>query len=589
MLRDCLEIFKQERKRVEEEGKDPERLILDSYIPEDGDYIIVRRGGTYSTQTVKKNKKTGKLENPFTPQYREICFYDYHSRLVSMDKPQDPKKTIHSNNYLSFWIKWDSLSNGKLDEEAIDRYFDVLASPREKYKKPQDRKMYDYIASEVGEVDQEELEKNRRWIKENIFQFKNAELDFGRKNYLKIFFEADADIYLREEKRYLITKIFNKNDYNVEIDGTILGLPNDNLGLNSKKPYMENKTQKVTVPYLISAEDALLQRQFFDYLMNKANAGETDIFLDVNRGRIIAKKGGEMVENSFSGYYLKIRKGKELTILHQDVIVGYHYQLNKIFLYQNIAEDDDQEDLYREYRNKKGLQEIINKILFSNWLTGNYFTPEDELSVSGKLKQNLVWAREPIFAWLYKGRKDNIENVLCRSCQSLLLDSIYNGFIRKAMKQFNLLCSLRIYFAEEGECDMANKYNMIEDDLRKKINDKSMQKMEVESDEEYFYAVGQVTYYFVSLSETKEKTHFLANPFFNVKNDVVLKEKLRQFFKKYNYKINFGKGRFEKMLGLISGYEPDGPVLQDAIIAGYLRKNLIYEKTEKKEQIKEEA
>ena len=67
-----------------------------------------------------------------------------------MDKPQDTKKVIHSNNYLAFWIKWDSLENGKLNIEAVDRYYDVLMNPREKYKKAQDRKMYDYIEEKIG-------------------------------------------------------------------------------------------------------------------------------------------------------------------------------------------------------------------------------------------------------------------------------------------------------------------------------------------------------------------------------------------------------------------------------------------------------
>lgn len=57
-----------------------------------------------------------------------------------MDKPQDPKKVIHSNSYLSFWVKQDSLDNGKLDMQAIDRYYDVLKNPRAKYKNVQDAK-----------------------------------------------------------------------------------------------------------------------------------------------------------------------------------------------------------------------------------------------------------------------------------------------------------------------------------------------------------------------------------------------------------------------------------------------------------------
>lgn len=131
-------------------------------------------------------------------------------------------------------------------------------------------------------------------------------MDFVRKNYLKIFFEDDRELYIQEEQRYLMTKIFNKNDYNLEVDNLILGLPNDNLGLNSKKPYMENKTRKITVPYLITPEEAVIQRKFFDYLMNQANAGRTDVFFDmspqiddVKRKQIIAKKRGELLSSDF--------------------------------------------------------------------------------------------------------------------------------------------------------------------------------------------------------------------------------------------------------------------------------------------------
>ena len=72
--------------------------------------------------------------------------------------------------------------------EAVDRYYDVLMNPREKYKKAQDRKMYDYIEEKIGEVNQEKLEENRKWIKENIFSLDKFNMDFVKKNYLKIFF-----------------------------------------------------------------------------------------------------------------------------------------------------------------------------------------------------------------------------------------------------------------------------------------------------------------------------------------------------------------------------------------------------------------
>ena len=338
-----------ELEKTEEQFGNREKFILDSYIPADGDYIVVQKDGTLKNRSFKLDKKTRTLNGMISGSQLDddIKFYDYHSRLVSMDKPQDPKKVIHSNSYLSFWVKQDSLDNGKLDMQAIDRYYDVLKNPRAKYKNVQDAKMYDYIAEKVGDVNQEKLEYSRNWIKQNIFKLKDMGIELTGKNYLKIFFEDDKELYVREEQRYLMTKIYNKNDYNIEIDGQILGLPNDNLALNSKKPYMEHKTRKKTVPYLLSPQSAAVQRMFFDYLMNEANKGNTNLFFDnsvlhskYNKSGITALKNGEFIEGDFSGYFLQIQKGKEIAIEHQDTIADYKYNLYKPFVYSNVLEDD---------------------------------------------------------------------------------------------------------------------------------------------------------------------------------------------------------------------------------------------------------
>ena len=100
---------------------DADALILDNYIPADGDYIVVKKDGSVVKCSIKMDKKAGRPVKDLSDgdsQYEDIVFYDYHSRLVSMDKPQDPKKVIHSNNYLSFWIKKESLTNGKLNMEG---------------------------------------------------------------------------------------------------------------------------------------------------------------------------------------------------------------------------------------------------------------------------------------------------------------------------------------------------------------------------------------------------------------------------------------------------------------------------------------
>ena len=289
-----------------------------------------------------------------------------------------------------------------------------------------------------------------------------------------------------------------------------------------------------------------------------------------------SKKRDQMVEGDFSGYFLKIQKGKELEIHHQDTIVDYKYFLKKKFLYRNVIGAEDREGKYKEYVNRQGLQEIVNEVFYSKWLTGNYFTPEDEMSIDGELKRILIWSREAVFAWLYKGREVGMDRILHTVAKNVIKESIKNGYMGKVVQQFNLMCSFDEYF---GGCNMADRYSEIREKLRDKINCRGEQI--IESEEEYFYAVGQLVRYYISLSKAKEKTHSLANPFFNATSNEVLQTRLKQYFMKYNHEIATRSSRFNYMYGMVLGYELEGKIRQEPIIAGYLSNSLFYESSKK--------
>ena len=70
MLKDCLEVFAEELKRTEEKTGDGERLILDSYIPADGVYIVVGQSGEIRSCAIKLNKKSRILEQ--TPNDNDL-------------------------------------------------------------------------------------------------------------------------------------------------------------------------------------------------------------------------------------------------------------------------------------------------------------------------------------------------------------------------------------------------------------------------------------------------------------------------------------------------------------------------------------
>ena len=385
--------------------------------------------------------------------------------------------------------------------------------------------------------------------------------------------------YIRENKRYTIPNIYNKNDYNLKIDDIVYGLPNDNIGLNSKKPYLENKSRKSTIPNLINTEEALIQRKFFDYLMNFATEGKVNVYIG---NKVYAKKNGEFPPDDFDGNFLRIKKGKELEIISFDQIVGYKEELLKKVDYKNllgvkILINEDEVD-YGEYGDKKDIQKLISEVFFSKYLINNYFTEASDISLKDNIvKKNLLVAREGIFNWLYKGNSSGINKLLDKVSISLIKGSLEAGYINRANKQFNLRMALKDYF--EGGKEMASMMKEIKEKLREKIN--STQDDYIGSDEEYCFAVGQLTNYFILQSKAAKKPQFLINSLLNTKNNDVIKLNLKQLYKKYNYKEEMNSLRVRNLYSMILGYELQDNINDDMILAGFLSNSLFYEKKEK--------
>lgn len=582
MLKECIEVFEKE---LNSKG---ERLLLDSYMPTEGTYIIVTEENSSfvikdeNVIEVKYDKKTKEPMNSES-ELNKIRAKDYYSRLISTDKPIDKKKKIHSNNYLSLWIKKESFSDKievkkRVTNEIIEGYYQVLENPYLKYKDKNSKMIYKSIEDELGEVNSEIIKKIKVWVIENIFELAKK---YSGKNYLKIFFDYPIEDYIRENKRYIIPNIYNKNDYNFKIGDVVYGLPNDNMGLNSKKPYLENKTRKIRIPSLVNTEDVLIQRKFFDYLMNFATEGNVNIYID---DKIQPRKNGELPPNEFYGNFLRIKKDKELEIVAFDKIVGYKEELTKKVDYKNLLGVNiiinEDEVNYGEYGDKKIIQKLINEVFFSKYLINNYFTEAKDISLKdSNVKKNLLIAREGIFNWLYKGQHNGINKLLDKVSMNLIKGSLELGNTNKANKQFNLRWALKGCF--EGGKDMAIIIKDIKDILRIKMNAK--EDVYIENDEEYCFAIGQLAYYFIKQSKAAKKPQFLINNLVNTKSNDVVKQNLKQLYKKYNYKEEMNTLKVRNLYSMILGYELDGKLNEDMILAGFLSNSLFYEKSDKEE------
>lgn len=580
LLGECLEVF---HKRLEEDG---ENLILNNYVLKDGTYLIVDEDGKIvSLSDIKMNKKSGEI-NSNVPHYNELCYFDYHSDLISMNKPQDPAKIIHSNNYLSFWVKKDSISGGKLKPEIIEKYYEILEHPEKKYEKTKAKEIYQNLEETIGTVDTATLQRNKKWILEHIFSLEESEIDMSGKDYLKIFFKADKQEYEREGNRYFIPNIYNSNNYNVEVQGEIYGLPDNNQGMNAKKPFLSVKTRKMVAPYLLNREDVMLQKQFFDYLMGFASKGQNNIYVDLNAKKFIPCKNGEYPTEAVSGFFLRIQKGKEVEILNQDVVPFLDNHLKKTFTYKNwlnvMSEKDAEYEEEQEYETYQELERIIDDIFFSKMLISYYFGKEEDIKITDEtLKRCLISSRNQLFSWLHYGNDIGIKTLLNKLSMELIKGSLLKGYSLKAAKQMNMRLSLIEYFSEGGE-SMADISVGIRETIKERLNAKDYKGLE--NDREFYFVVGQMVRYLDYKRKAAKKTQSMINPFLNAKTGQVLKEQILRYYKKYNYDIASGDKKVSRLYAMIQGYEPEEAVMQDMVSLGFTMDNLLLERTVKGEK-----
>lgn len=575
MINECLEIF---RKNLDEKG---DRLILDNYVPKEGTYLLVNmdeepwRMG--EPVTIGYDKKLDAVTGKKNAQYPLISYLDYCSKLIEMNKPIDSQKIIHSNNYLALFVKKESLENGKMTTAVLNGYYDVLAEPRVKYKKKESLRLYEEIETALGTVDGQELGKIKDWMNENFFRM---EFDTSKKDYLKLFFiysdeQKTRVLFEKEGKRYTIPNLYNSNDFNQFIDGETYGLPNDNLGMNAKKPYLGSLSKRVQVPYLLGREDVLLQGKFYDYLMGLAAKGRYNIYLDERQNKIWACKSGESPDTGLNGYYLRIKKGKEVEIHSVDTVVSYHPNLLPVFHLKQVLITDKPE-YYGLVNKRKELELLVDDVLFSKSLMSNYFMKPEDISIKdGTILNQVIMARDGFFTWFYKNDGFDILPLFRQCSRSLVANSICRGYWKKAKHQLNLHWSIEDYLNGNNRREEI-MYNVLEL-LRKHINEK--EDWEFESDEEYFFAVGQLVNYFISKSGASKKVLSFANPFMNARNDRIIKNHLQVLFKKYSYDIKYHDVRVKRLFSSVMLHPMDGKKVDSGMIAaGLTANNLIFEK-----------
>lgn len=589
MLNECMDVFK---KLYALEGDD---FLLENYVPDEGVYMLyeINHNDFLKKAEVflKFNKHDQDMEGRENIYYEDFLFYDYYSQTIN-NKPLEKSKKILSNNYLSFFIKNDKLKKEEITEEIIDSYYQHLKEPLLKYGNKKDsKKLYVNVENEIGKPNEELIIKIQSWIKKNLYSLTK---DIQTKKYIKIFFcfpdeEQTRELYLNENKRYLIPNIYNKNIYNKSINGTIYGLPNYSMMMNKDKPYLENKDRKISLPILLDIETALLEKKLFDYLLSFNMKGKKHIYFLLDEPNIIAindNKNNFSVKNAI---YIRTEREKSgLKIKDCKYISSYHSELNRIFEFKNVlclspySESDKIINLYGGYKKKVDIENIINRVCFHGYLKTNYDT--DDINITkmySGFSDLLRKTRKLMFDWFYLKDQIHLDTFVYQDILTMIEKERESGHIFSAKHLLNLRISLIDYINENKEEE--EKKNTVYSKLEQYLNNHNTEWL-FENDDEYYFGVGQLTSYLISKSKSKNVTMDLARPILSSKSDRNIKDEIVRLLKRYGYnEILDNRTRFAQLLRAVSTYVPNTSINMPMIISGMLYDSLIYKKKEKGE------
>lgn len=574
-----------------------QQVVLDNYQLGNGLYIIVENN--YIKTIINVNK-----EQPECIEYEWLRAADYYSQLVDMNKSVDPSKKIHSCNPFSIFIKADTLPEYGTGEkvltmdglvQAIEKYYSILSSIGK-----EDKKALEILKNaNLPELDNNLLEACKSWLLENLDSILQVVKDNPPTNgsYLKIFFYQDIIKYENECRRYLLPKIFNKNDYNTEEDGKICGLSNFNMGLNAKKPYLELMSTQFEVPFRISIDNSIVLKCFFEWITDyKTSDGKSisSMYLSTNENNEFSFS--KDLNKFIQGYFIHFKRGKETWITDFDYL-PFNPDDKPFFRMEDVLgiENWRYNDLYSIWQ----LEKIIDGVFFANRLVQNYLIDTSDMKSyykPGEYTKNLenlmLRYRKALHNYFRKGDNKAFNYCVDVMSKSVVLEILKmdeeNGYWKTATA-FNLRIALIEQMDLKGDEKMADFIQELTDLVRTK-RDSEVEQPHCDTDREFFFVCGQLSRYLFSLSEAAEPKHSFAESLIKSKDSAVLKRKLKDLYITYGHNILLKSMRFNNLMSMVIGYSTDVMLkeYEDYFLAGFLSKNLLYEKKEKQEVTKNE-
>ncbi len=531
---------------------DFQKAIIDNYQLKDGLYVRIgqERVEYFIYKKPKDSSKDIGLKNLEgnirANEYEWFARRDYVSVYLNSNKAIDPpKKKIHNNNYFTLFVKAKEFNEAN-KEHFVAKLYDNLKTFATFTKKEEQevlKSFQDFIFDTAREKDIEQKKQRFLALFDDIVQKKEL---IKEGEYIKIFFDEDLQKYEKEAQIYYALKIYNKIETIANIDGQIYGLSDFNMGLNSKKPYMEHKTRGFSLPFMVKKDDIYTFKALFDFLKFQNN--------------LLQK---EVSRHSSGVYVTKHSSNDQAEIIDFDIVTNDNL-LPKPFIvrdYLGKSEDEEIKDFYRLFK-------VVDEVFYNGNLENNLYG-----EVYSKLPnslQNLIFLTRDAIIALKKGEMKPLFAINRRYGDDFILYHLKQDRWHKAKDALSLKLSLLAY---EGE-KMDIKETLI--NIEQKIE--SLDKLE---SAEFFVLAGQIIKYLLDKSKKSDKRADMIEPFLRAGKARKLKKEIETLFFTYKHEIPLNFKKFNNALALVEAFEDDERVQKDKLLIGILSENMFYKKDEK--------
>lgn len=558
----------------------------------------------------RKSKKKDDEMNPFLKKCLDI---QINVQPVSPAKIFNPNKKIFNASCSPFALCFKkkilgkNVSSGINTTKEIEQYFKSASN---------------YITTDI----------HKKWLA----QFKKFCMDSllteitALEEYKDLKADSEVNIFLkapnpkdyeRVYEAYLISNVFNKDEYSEKVDDIIYGIADSLSSFSDKKMFWKHKTAPFEFNYRITQDEAKAIWQFFQ-LRKRILPNPLPIFIDKRElnGKVIAflkednkLRFSEIIKKLFENpehqkdlgnYYLLFFQKNELVDL--DFVPSFKYALEDIKIEEvfslggrwakRIENIFDFEDFV--------VAKIFDQVLvskFDNSKSVRYFTDfNDKKNADVKFIKEFLTRqsknfdsitirvlkyRKAFYDYIYKSKHESIQDLMFHEIMlggildDIRLDEYKNkkhSNWHSIREKLNIWFSLYEYFKKDfklqKEKTMASKILEHLEMMQNLISGKKTPK----EDNEFAFATGQVLYYLFDKSESSDKSYSRLEPFLQKTNCLELQKTISNTFNAYKHK-NFSNN-FRKPFAEVMDYETNKNIkeLMPSILAGFFSDNALF-------------